>query len=1213
MVSRPYAHKSLTELEALFEQSGDNVLQLTRLADELNFRNTAKARALASRVFKALPELSSVEVLAPPPLRASKDEARSQPQPPSASEPSDANAAMTVRPPDITPECTSARTRAHAIGQGPVDWFDPSSPPPLPPAGPRNEASAILATWTVLEALSPQAYKCPEDLASGDRSRVAFFARGTPWEIAAQLSTDEQPYFEVILGAILLDKASAELVKVFGDDEDRPRLDGQKAAIGSIMLDADGCVLAANSIAISSFAWALGPALRQQLKTLGNWPDEQGRIIQDLAQLIVHHDDENKPIPLKLDDVLSAYGWLTSRFSLPEHLIEAPAFALRIHHRAKAGTPPQPSLLNSFYLEDLSQAATWVKAGKAGAGLRRYLGMDPPGPGVNVLEPASAIEPWVAPPLMPQARWPAQGGHPLVLLQQAAVNAARAELGDEPGIISVNGPPGTGKTTLLRDIIAGCIVDRAAAMSGFETPLNAFSTTEQKLSQNSGTYLHFHRLDASLKGHEIVIASSNNKAVENVSRELPLKQANGRHEQMAYFRSISDLLANPELSTNRNRKDDPAATPVQTWGLIAAALGNSRNRAAFRRQFWWSEDGSFRTYLRAARGDNVRIDIKDPRTGEVIDRATPSVVILEKPNSQDAAVTAWQTARARFLSLKKTIDAELASIEALRQDLFAHHRTRQDLQALQQRRTPLAQAVDHARLTRDSRRHALTKAASQRELNQTLLGSHLSCRPGFFTRLFGTAVWRDWCATQQQHAQDLRQATEQQQRAAEQLEQAEAICNKHQNVLDKHDGEIASTRQALSILDATAARARSLLGNRIIDEAFFESRHDIIHLTAPWLPDPLHRQREDLFAAALALHKAFFDAAAPPLLQNLALLMSNMEAGAFKSPEQRQLLGDLWSSLFLVVPAISTTFASIRTMFGDLPAESIGWLLVDEAGQAVPQAAVGAIMRAKRSIVVGDPLQIPPVVSLPEKLNAEICRHFDVDPSEWAAPQASTQTLADRTSALKATFATDSGEREVGMPLLVHRRCQNPMFDISNTIAYAGQMVHAVAPGQPGAIGAALGPSHWIDVNGKAESKWCPQEGDAIIHLLSKLAAAGVTQPDLFVITPFKIIELEMRRRLSEEPELTRKLGIKSHEWGRERIGTIHTFQGREADTVLLLLGAPNANQHGVRQWVARAPNIINVAVSRARQNLYVIGSATAWTRAGTSLQVLQRQLATGA
>jgi hypothetical protein len=100
-------------------------------------------------------------------------------------------------------------------------------------------------------------------------------------------------------------------------------------------------------------------------------------------------------------------------------------------------------------------------------------------------------------------------------------------------------------------------------------------------------------------------------------------------------------------------------------------------------------------------------------------------------------------------------------------------------------------------------------------------------------------------------------------------------------------------------------------------------------------------------------------------------------------------------------------------MFGDLPPESIGWLLVDEAGQAVPQAAVGAIMRAKRSIVVGDPLQIPPVVSLPEKLNAEICKFFDIDQVEWSAPAASTQTLADQASRFKSTFVMDVGDREV--------------------------------------------------------------------------------------------------------------------------------------------------------------------------------------------------------
>ena len=44
-------------------------------------------------------------------------------------------------------------------------------------------------------------------------------------------------------------------------------------------------------------------------------------------------------------------------------------------------------------------------------------------------------------------------------MQQIAVNIAKENPKD---ILSVNGPPGTGKTTLLKDIIANNIVERAA-------------------------------------------------------------------------------------------------------------------------------------------------------------------------------------------------------------------------------------------------------------------------------------------------------------------------------------------------------------------------------------------------------------------------------------------------------------------------------------------------------------------------------------------------------------------------------------------------------------------------------------------------------------------------------------------------------------------------------------------------------------------------------
>lgn len=486
-----------------------------------------------------------------------------------------------------------------------------------------------------------------------------------------------------------------------------------------------------------------------------------------------------------------------------------------------------------------------------------------------------------------------------------------------------------------------------------------------------------------------------------------------------------------------------------------------------------------------------------------------------------------------------------------------------------------------------------------------LLARHSISKPGFFSRLFKTKSWKSWSDRQEALSKQLEISRRGLVAAEDASEKAKAALSQVRSQVQQLERAVIEKQQLVMQLGAAIEQARIELGDRLIGAQFFISSHEQIQLTAPWLPDSLHRKREDLFAAALAVQKAFVDASAQRVYHNISLVMTAFTAGALQLPAHRALLPDLWATLFMVVPAVSTTFASVRTMFGDLPPESIGWLLIDEAGQALPQAAVGAIMRAKRSIVVGDPLQIPPVVSLPERLTSEICQFFDIDQTTWAAPEASSQTLADRASRFKSTFRTDEGDREVGLPLLVHRRCQDPMFSVSNSIAYAGQMVHAVGPLRPGSIGNVLGPSRWVDVDGHAETKWCPEEGEAVVRMLGQLADARVADPDIFVITPFKIVEQEMRRRIEREPELVRALSSRPDEWVRDRVGTIHTFQGREADTVILLLGAPKAGQHRARQWAASPPNIINVAVSRAKQNLYVVGSKPAWSGAGNSLQAL--------
>jgi hypothetical protein len=86
-------------------------------------------------------------------------------------------------------------------------------------------------------------------------------------------------------------------------------------------------------------------------------------------------------------------------------------------------------------------------------------------------------------------------------------------------------------------------------------------------------------------------------------------------------------------------------------------------------------------------------------------------------------------------------------------------------------------------------------------------------------------------------------------------------------------------------------------------------------------------------------------------------------------------------------------------------------------------------------------LQIEPVVTLPLSLVERICLRMSVDAETWAAPRASAQTLADTASRFQSWFEQPEDAVRVGVPLLVHRRCAQPMFGISNAVAYAGKMV----------------------------------------------------------------------------------------------------------------------------------------------------------------------------
>lgn len=1062
-------------------------------------------------------------------------------------------------------------------------------------------AASILAAWTAFETLSPQTYKRPEDLADGDVKRIVSLSGSElPWFRAEDVSrSGGDLYYQVFLGAIKMELATKELIKAFGSNEELDRRSHDKAAIAAILLDRNGVPLKENGIVVSSFAWALPVVLKQRISELGQWPDIEGTIIEKLAESF-RQDDDGKLLPLKLDGIMEAYELLVRELGLPEHLIEPPKFGYWVIPKARE--QPEVSLLNSFYLRDLSKASSLAKSKSMPMGLRRYLGMDSPKNSIDLLNDREALKAAVTPHMMPAVRWPAKGSHPLVLLQQAAVNLTRSELAGTEGIIAINGPPGTGKTTLLRDLVAACILDRAAAMVNFVVPDQAFTDSGAKFGfGDKCASVKLHLLDKSLKGHEILVASSNNKAVENISKEMPAASEVGRTtEELRYFKSISDQLLTGCVAKETNKQSDGSAvSPIDTWGLCAAALGNSQNKKMFKESFWWHPEYAFRVYLKAAKGDDVVQTFTNPETGQ-IERRAPHVVFAEKPPTPQTAVANWNKARERFALLKSEIDKEFEALEMFRRSFQQLSFEQQQLKELKDKEQQLVDRRTKIGGDRARYRADVVRMNNDYEACLTKVRLNRKKRPGTIESALRTKRWVEWLTADVHFAAAVAEAEGMLYQAQSTLANLITSSNSLTSEIDRMQESITTLQTKILQLENKLDRQREALGDRVVDEEFFRRGHVSSNLAAPWISDSLHRKREELFIAALDVHKAFIDASAQKILHNLTALMEIFGGGSLDEGN-RKLLGDLWSTLFLVVPVISSTFASVDRMLGGLKLGDIGWLLIDEAGQALPQAAVGAVMRAKRTVVVGDPLQIPPVTTIPERLISEICRYFNIDQAGWSAPIASAQTLADRASKFQASFRTDSGARRVGVPLLVHRRCQEPMFGMSNRIAYDGQMVHAPTPRAPGQIGTVLGASTWFDCyqNNQPKEKWCPAEGEQVIKLLKQLALAGIAEPDLFIISPFKQVVDGMKLCLKQERDSFSALGVDIHAWVQNRIGTIHTVQGQEAEAVFLVLGAQGLANFGARSWAASAPNILNVAVSRAKQNIYVIGSYADWSTIG--------------
>jgi len=845
-----------------------------------------------------------------------------------------------------------------------------------------------------------------------------------------------------------------------------------------------------------------------------------------------------------------------------------------------AGAELEIDILNSFFIVDIERAIASVQAGVVPETLRRYLTPLPAAQRIDLYSDAGRARLLQA--LQPQhlnaGHWLTNPAHAMSLMQQFAINTALADLADG-GLFSVNGPPGTGKTTLLRDLFAENLVRRARVLAGLPDAGAAFVGPKRKVMFNGDPdACYLQELIEPLLGYEMVVTSYNNAAIENISIELPKRgevDAQWR-DKASYLQPVAHNLA---IRTGKRRNESPEGKDMP-WGLISCALGNARNRKTFRARFGFAmlETSSAETPRNFWNWSKQALDV------DFIQAAT-------RFREADQAV-------AQALSLRSDYAACLDRLRVVESERDRKHRESE------QAREVLAQAEQEFAARRDELARLEATMADLQEhallLRQT--------RPSLLQWLSG---FRAAIRTFRMIDADL------QANAVEQLRQRRARDRLRGHIDDTLQPACALARAradacqaALAELDYRRGKDREriemlarVLPEPRLPQTLQDLEKDEFQIQGLWHDAELAQLRSQLFAAAMTLHEAWLYEVSQKGKGFGSNVVAITKWLANKRPEKEEDYLAIMRSLFMIVPIVSTTFASFANQFRGIGPGGIGWLFIDEAGQAVPQAAVGALWRAQRAVVVGDPLQIEPVFTLPTRLIAALSAlsvHTSAD--DYSPHRVSVQRLADQANRHGALAKMGSESLWIGSPLRVHRRCIEPMFGIANRIAYEGKMVYGQkarhAPDAPPLPVA----SCWLDVPGRIQHKQVvPEQIAFVVELIGWLYQRDQALPPLYVISPFKAIRQELHDALhaydwksvsTTGKALTqRELGA----WLRSSVGTVHTFQGKEQDTVVMVLGA-DPQHPGSPLWASSKPNLLNVALTRAKRRCYLVGDFELWS-----------------
>jgi very-short-patch-repair endonuclease len=258
--------------------------------------------------------------------------------------------------------------------------------------------------------------------------------------------------------------------------------------------------------------------------------------------------------------------------------------------------------------------------------------------------------------------------------------------------------------------------------------------------------------------------------------------------------------------------------------------------------------------------------------------------------------------------------------------------------------------------------------------------------------------------------------------------------------------------------------------------------------------------------------------------------------------------------------------------------------VIDEASQCDIASALPLLYRARRVAVIGDPMQLRHISMLTGQQDRQLMSQHGLanDHPGWAY---SARSLFDLASSMCR------GEDVVA--LLDHHRSHADIIEFSNGAFYGGRLRIATSHDQLRRPRLDEPAVRWVDVQGQTVrpargGAMNEAEAQTVVKEIERLIGEGYSG-SMGAVSPFRAQANRIRDIVCGRAGLVERLAHVDF-----LADTVHRFQGDERDVMIFSPVVSSGVSEAALAFLRGNPNLFNVAITRARASLIVVGNREA-------------------